>query len=99
MQYSQKVKRIYYLNNDSSKAITRVVVETTLQDSDGVSASLTRDMPLYPPDENTFVPYEDLTEDLVLSWCPIDSDLELSLLNELERVRSVDVFRNFPWES
>lgn len=96
MQYTKKIVSLK-LNNVNDKVVRRVIVEVTLEDN-GVSVSSTHDIPLFLPDENTFIPYEQLTEQKVLDWVVIDEDMETMLQNELEIKNSVPVTANFPWD-
>lgn len=97
MNYSQKVKKIL-ITNDTNKTVRRVVVETTLVDGD-FTVSSTNDVALFLPDQNTFIPYDELTEEKVLEWTPIDEDMQRTLMNELEIKKSLPILDNFPWNN
>lgn len=96
MQYTQEIKSLR-LNNITDKVVRRVIVEVTLTDG-GNSVSSTHDVPLFLPDSENFTPYNELTEEKVLSWIPIDEDMKTMLKNELEIKMSVPVSLDFPWD-
>lgn len=96
MHYSKRVVSLK-LNNVTDKVIRRVIVEVTLTDGDE-SVSSIHDVPLFMPNQDTFIQYGELTEQQVLDWIVIDEDMETMLNNELEIKRSVPVTANFPWD-
>jgi len=93
---SRTVKR---LRKDSNGVVTKVVFETTRTDDDGVSVSLMQEVPLYPPDENDFTPYENLTEQQVIDWLPVDEHTIFALDQLMADQRTDLITKGFPWSS
>lgn len=96
MQFTQTVDALFVKNG----VVRRVVVTATATNSEGQSFSITREVPLFLPDEDDpdFVPYANLTEAKVLSWVPLDEDMRTGLESELEKVGMTEEKGNLPWQ-
>ena len=70
----------------------RVVDGVYLARSSGTQ-SFTRD-----EDSPEFIPFEDLTEEEVVSWLTLDEDLEDKLLAQIEKQKNPTKAKGKPWE-
>jgi hypothetical protein len=90
-------QKVVELLKNAAGDVSKVVVEYTLDDGTD-SVSLQRAVGLYPADPADYTPYDQLTEEEVLSWVSYDTQIELNLESMLADLKEERVTSSFPWE-
>lgn len=86
-----------------SKVITEVVFEYVAECTNGVTSRLPGLVTLTEPDEDSFTPIDDISEETIITWIEASSDITLAkkMLDDQIKYKSGFIYKgaSLPWNT